>query len=120
VPPGVPDFMTRRRIAPPGSHRVEGRAWSGKAPIESVAFSDDGGATWRPADLGEPAGPWAWRGWSARWEPVRPGLHVLASRARDAAGNEQPLEPPWNLGGYANNAVHRVEVEVREPSPGAG
>jgi hypothetical protein len=38
---------------------------------------------------------------------------VLACRARDADGNEQPLEPAWNVGGYANNAVQRVAVSVR-------
>jgi hypothetical protein len=26
----------------------------------------------------------------------------------------QPLEPSWNLGGFSNNAVQRVSVEVRE------
>ena len=28
------------------------------------------------------------------------------------AGNRQPLEARWNVGGYANNAVHRVSVTV--------
>jgi hypothetical protein len=37
---------------------------------------------------------------------------VLCSRTRDEAGNEQPLEPAWNLGGYANNSVQRVPVTV--------
>jgi hypothetical protein len=32
----------------------------------------------------------------------------------DDAGNEQPVEPPWNLGGCVNNAVQRVRVTVRE------
>jgi DMSO/TMAO reductase YedYZ molybdopterin-dependent catalytic subunit len=113
VPPGIPDFMTRRRFASPGPVRVTGRAWSGWAPVERVEFTGDGGATWRPADLEPPVSPWAWRGWSVTWHPRRPGLHVLSSRARDGAGNEQPLEPRWNLGGYANNEVQRVEVEVR-------
>jgi hypothetical protein len=27
-------------------------------------------------------------------------------------GNEQPLEMPWNVGGYANNAVQTVRVTV--------
>jgi sulfane dehydrogenase subunit SoxC len=38
---------------------------------------------------------------------------VICSRATDAAGNTQPLAPPWNLKGYANNAVERVPVTVR-------
>jgi hypothetical protein len=37
---------------------------------------------------------------------------VLCSRATDAAGNTQPLEAPWNLKGYANNAVERIAVVV--------
>jgi DMSO/TMAO reductase YedYZ molybdopterin-dependent catalytic subunit len=112
APPGIPDFFTRMRMCPRGSQRVEGRAWSGRASIERVDFSDDGGKSWRPAELEPLLGPHAWRGWWIDWEPRRSGAHVLASRARDAAGNEQPLSPPWNLGGYANNAVERVEVTV--------
>ena len=41
-----------------------------------------------------------------------PGRHVLCARARDAAGNMQPDDPAWNVGGYANNAVQRVPVVV--------
>jgi hypothetical protein len=26
--------------------------------------------------------------------------------------NVQPLQPPWNVGGYENNAVQRVAVTV--------
>jgi hypothetical protein len=37
---------------------------------------------------------------------------VLCSRATDAAGNSQPLEAPWNLKGYSNNAVERIAVVV--------
>jgi hypothetical protein len=38
---------------------------------------------------------------------------MLCSRAHDAAGNAQPLEPRWNRKGYANNAVERIPVLVR-------
>ena len=111
VPPGIPEFLTRERTVAAGEVLVQGRAWSGLAPIASVEFSDDGGSTWAAAEL-EPAGePWAWRGFTYRWE-ARPGERVLCSRARDEAGNEQPVEPPWNLGGYANNAVQQVPVTV--------
>ena len=44
---------------------------------------------------------------------VRAGEHVVCSRATDAAGNAQPLEPAWNLKGFANNAVERLSVIVR-------
>jgi DMSO/TMAO reductase YedYZ molybdopterin-dependent catalytic subunit len=109
VPPGIPEFMTRDRTVSAGQVLLEGRAWSGQAPIASVEVSADEGSTWAPAEL-EPAGePWAWRGWTYRWK-AEPGDHVLCSRARDEAGNEQPLEMPWNLGGYANNAVQTVRV----------
>ena len=30
----------------------------------------------------------------------------------DATGRMQPDTPPWNVGGYANNAVQRVTVTV--------
>lgn len=113
VPPGIPEYLTRSRIVEAGQHVLRGRAWSGQAEVAGVEISADGGSTWAEAEL-EPAtlGRWAWRAWSFTWDAV-PGEHELCCRARDAAGNEQPLEPQWNLGGYANNAVQRVSVMVR-------
>jgi sulfane dehydrogenase subunit SoxC len=111
VPPGVPDFMTRTRYVEPGPITLTGRAWSGHGSIERVEVSTDGGATFNAAVLEAPLGPTAWRGWSFNWTAT-PGEHVLSSRATDAAGNTQPLEPPWNLKGYANNAVERITVQV--------
>jgi hypothetical protein len=40
---------------------------------------------------------------------------VLCCRARDEAGNVQPLEQDWNLGGYENNAIQRILVTVEAP-----
>jgi sulfane dehydrogenase subunit SoxC len=111
VPPGIPEFLSRDRIAEPGEHVIEGRAWSGFAPIAAVDFSSDRGSTWEPAELDSQEERWAWRGWRFRW-PAEPGEHVLCSRARDEDGNEQPVEPAWNLGGYSNNAVQTVNVTV--------
>jgi DMSO/TMAO reductase YedYZ molybdopterin-dependent catalytic subunit len=113
IPPGVPDFLTRERFVDAGPCRLEGRAWSGWAPVERVEVSTDGGATWHDARLGEPVGERAWRGWSYEWDAL-PGSHVISSRATDAAGNEQPIEQPWNLKGYVNNEVERIPVTVRE------
>jgi sulfane dehydrogenase subunit SoxC len=111
VPPGVPEFLTRERRMEPGPVTLIGRAWSGQAPIERVEITTDGGETFTAATLDSPLGPHAWRGWRLDWD-ARPGEHELASRATDAAGNTQPLEPPWNLKGYANNAVERIRVVV--------
>jgi sulfane dehydrogenase subunit SoxC len=111
VPPGVPDFMTRERHLEAGPVTLTGRAWSGQAPIERVEVSTDGGATFAEAALDPPLGPHAWRGWRFEWD-APPGDHVLGSRATDAAGNAQPVDAPWNLKGYANNAVERIRVVV--------
>jgi DMSO/TMAO reductase YedYZ molybdopterin-dependent catalytic subunit len=112
APPGIPDFMTRERHLAAGPCRIEGRAWSGFGDIDAVEVSADGGATWAPAALGElpPAG--AWRAWTYEWQ-ASPGEHELCSRARDSAGNQQPVEAAWNVGGYANTSVQRVPVTVR-------
>ena len=111
VPPGVPEFMTRERRLPPGPVTVSGRAWSGHGAVERVEVSLDGGRTFADAELDEPLGAAAWRGWRLEWEAVV-GEHVLSSRATDSAGNVQPLDPRWNLKGYANNAVERIPVRV--------
>jgi sulfane dehydrogenase subunit SoxC len=112
IPPGIPDFATRERRLEPGPTTVRGRAWSGLGGIERVEASADGGATWSPARLGPQPSRWAWRAWEWDWEPREPGVYELCCRATDSAGNQQPLDAPWNLGGYANNGVHRVPVVV--------
>ena len=63
------------------------------------------------ARLDAAVGEHAWRGWRASWNAA-PGEHELSCRATDAAGNVQPLEPPWDVTGFGNNAVQRVAVRV--------
>jgi DMSO/TMAO reductase YedYZ molybdopterin-dependent catalytic subunit len=112
IPPGIPEFLTRRRFLETGSHRVEGRAWSGHGAVSRVEVSTDGGATWRDAQLGDELSAFAWRHWWFTWEARIPGEHVVCCRATDTRGLIQPLEPTWNAGGYENNAVQRVLVTV--------
>lgn len=112
VPPGLPDFLTRARVVEAGACEINGRVWSGAGEIAGVEVSTDGGARWSSAELAPPVlGRYAWRGWRYRWQAT-PGEHELCCRARDAAGNEQPLRPAWNLGGYVNTAVQRISVTV--------
>ncbi|MGN9908475.1 molybdopterin-dependent oxidoreductase [Phytohabitans sp. LJ34] len=139
-PPGFPDFMSRVRVLRPGPVILDGRAWSGHAPVERVEVTTDGatwaeaaldpvggGATWggaapgpaeggarRGGDALDPAGDdFAWRRWTFAWTAT-PGRHTLGARATDASGRTQPDRPPWNRGGFANNLVQRVEVAVTE------
>jgi DMSO/TMAO reductase YedYZ molybdopterin-dependent catalytic subunit len=112
VPPGIPDFLTRRRFVDAGLVQLRGRAWSGHGEIVRVEVSADGGATWREAEPGVPAGPHSWTPWTAAWE-AEPGEHELCCRATDASGRTQPAAARWNAGGYANTDVQRIAVTVR-------
>jgi DMSO/TMAO reductase YedYZ molybdopterin-dependent catalytic subunit len=112
VPPGIPEFATRRRFAKPAAQTLKGRAWSGSGAIEAADVSSDGGARWHPGELGPPATLYAWRRWIFEWRPKAAGDYELCCRATNSAGNRQPTAAPWNLGRYANNAVQRVPVTV--------
>ena len=110
IPPGFPDFLTRRRTVEHGRISVRGRAWSGLGQVTRVEFGVDG--AWQDASLTPSVGPHAWCGWSADWD-AEPGDHILSCRATDAAGNRQPTEQPWNMQGMGNNLVQEVRVVVR-------
>jgi len=111
VPPGIPDWYTRRRLVERGPVELFGRAWSGAGvPIAKVEVAVDG--QWQQAVLDPPAGRYSWRGWRCQWHAA-PGEHDLACRATDANGDTQPIEQRYDRGGFGNNAVHRVEVTVR-------
>ena len=114
IPPGIPGFPARTRTVDLGEVILEGRAWSGLAPVAAVEVSTDGGANWDVAELDRDVeSPWAWCRWRFVWRPGAAGDVELCCRARDAEGNTQPLEPAQNLGGYVNNGVQRVRVTVR-------
>lgn len=116
APPGVPDVISRHRFVAPGRHTIQGTAWSGSGRITRVELSADGGTTWRDAELVKVFDdPYAWTQWRAVWDAGVPGEHVLASRATDAAGNVQPLDPQarWNRQGMGVNGVQRVPVTVQ-------
>jgi len=113
IPPGIPEFLTRHRYVERGPCQLSGRAWSGSGPIVRVELSADGGRSWTDTLLCQPIAPHAWQAWTSTWQPPGIGDYELCCRATDAAGNTQPLQPVWNLGGYAVNAVQRVPVTVR-------
>jgi sulfane dehydrogenase subunit SoxC len=113
APPGFTDYPARHRFADAGSLRLIGRAWSGHGHVTRVEVSGDGGETWSDAELGPaPVTSNSWRAWSFDWDATA-GEHELVVRATDEAGNVQPLDAPWNYGGFMNNMVQRVAVAVR-------
>ena len=111
TPPGIPDFYSRERFVTAGKIEIAGRAWSGAGPIECVEFGVNG--AWQPAVVEERQAAHAWQRWRIVWD-ARPGEWELACRATDATGERQPLVAPWDLSGFGNNGVQRVQVSVKE------
>jgi DMSO/TMAO reductase YedYZ molybdopterin-dependent catalytic subunit len=123
------EALTQFRVGEPLT--IRGAAWSGDAgPVARVDVSVDGGRSWTGAALPrDQRTDFGWRLWSYRWTPRREGEYTVLVRARDAAGNTQPLQQEWNPSGYLWNVVPRVTVrvglgverrigdEVRQPSP---
>ena len=108
--PGLPDAEPHRGRRTPRAARTR---------VVGVGPDRAGrGERGRRLDLGGP------RSSAMRSRPTRgvpgpstgmrdPASSSSAAGPRTTAGNEQPLEPSWNLGGFSNNAVQRVSVEVR-------
>jgi DMSO/TMAO reductase YedYZ molybdopterin-dependent catalytic subunit len=111
VPPGIPDWFTRQRMAEAGSIMVEGRAWSGGGvPVSKVELGIDG--IWHEAELIQSPERFAWSKWHFEWA-AQPGEFTLACRAVDANGDVQPGAPRWDNSGMGNNGIHQVQVTVR-------
>jgi sulfite oxidase len=91
------------------------RGWamgSGARVVTRVELSLDG-REWTPARLLPQESAWTWTFWEAPLV-LSPGRHTLMVRATDSSGATQPAEAAdtWNVKGYANNAWHRVAVEL--------
>ncbi len=98
---------------PAGQHQIRGFAWTGTGLIRQVSFSSDGGRSWDSAQLDTQPKAFTWVRWTFPWVAA-PGEHVLMSRARDDAGNEQPLvRDPARKDSYEQNACAPVHCIVR-------
>ncbi len=93
---------------------IRGVAWSGDAgPVTAVEVSVDGGRTWKPAAMHQDQrSQFGWRQWEFNWTPSQEAYYTILARARDAAGNTQPLDQEWNPSGYLWNVVPRVGIDV--------
>jgi len=104
--------------AKPGTVRISGTAWSNTSPVTGVEVSVDAGKTWKPAKLGKDQSRYAWRLWDLDWKAGE-GKYTLMARAKNAAGQEQPLSQEWNPSGYLWNVAQPIAVEVsaKQPAP---
>jgi sulfite oxidase len=98
-----------------GQLRIQGYAITGRhPPVTRVELSTDGGQQWLPATITHRGGPFAWCFWEAMLD-AQPGETEIISRAWDSLQQTQPQDaaPLWNLGGYANNAWHRIHIHIK-------
>ncbi|CAM3784865.1 molybdopterin-dependent oxidoreductase [Roseateles saccharophilus] len=90
---------------------VKGIAFDGGQGIREVAFSTDGGASWRAATLGADLGRYSFREFRFGFTPA-PGQHDLRVRAWNRSGQSQPMEALWQPAGYMRNVVESVRISA--------
>jgi hypothetical protein len=92
--------------------KVRGIAFDGGYGIAEVVFSEDGGKSWRQAQLGQDLGKYSFREWTIGFKPERAGNYPLKVKATNRIGQSQPMEALWNPPGYMRNVVETVKIEV--------
>jgi sulfane dehydrogenase subunit SoxC len=95
----------------PGVYELTGLAWSGRGTIARVDVTTDGGFTWAVTDLQRPVLPRAHTRfrWTWNWDGA---AALLASRATDDTGYEQPALPTLvDVRGFNSN-YHNNAIQV--------
>jgi DMSO/TMAO reductase YedYZ molybdopterin-dependent catalytic subunit len=88
---------------------VRGIAFDGGQGIREVAWSTDGGQTWRAAKLGDDLGRYSFREFTFPFTPEK-GTYDVRVRAWNRSGQSQPMEALWQPAGYMRNVVERIAV----------
>ena len=111
-PPGMPDWISRKRLVSAGLVTLIGRAWSGGGKkITKVEILCNN--KWVEANLDHSESKYSWTKWTLDWS-ARQGYHILSCRATDETGDIQPEDPIFNVGGFANNSIQKIEVFVND------
>ncbi len=90
---------------------VRGIAFDGGQGIREVAFSSDGGLSWRGAELGRELGRYSFREFTFGFTPSK-GNYDLRVRAWNRSGQSQPMQSLWQPAGYMRNVVESVKVSA--------
>ena len=88
---------------------VRGIAFDGGTGIRDVAYSIDGGRTWREAKLGKELSRYSFREFKFGFMPSR-GNYDLRVRATTRSGETQPYDAKWQPAGYMRNVVESVRI----------
>jgi sulfite dehydrogenase len=88
---------------------VRGIAFDGGQGIREVAWSIDGGQSWREAALGQELSRFSFREFTFGFTP-QAGSYDLRVRAFNRSGESQPMDPLWQPGGYMRNVVESVKI----------
>ena len=88
---------------------VRGITFDGGQGIREVAWSADGGQTWREATLGPDLGRYSFREFTFG-VTLPKGSYDLLVRAWNRVGASQSMEALWNPSGYMRNVVEATRV----------
>ena len=99
------------RIAAGRAVSVRGIAFDGGQGIRDVAYSIDGGYSWREAKLGKELSRYSFREFTFGFTPSR-GDYDLRVRATSRSGETQPYDAKWQPAGYMRNVVESVRVSA--------
>jgi DMSO/TMAO reductase YedYZ molybdopterin-dependent catalytic subunit len=108
----ITNLIEGQRFAPYQSIEAKGVAWDGGYGIAAVDVSQDGGRSWRPAELLADLGRFSWRQWRYMVAAPRAGTYGIMARAVNRIGASQTFELNFNPAGYHNNVVQRVNIQV--------
>ena len=107
MPAGFPRLHVPHPDPPTRAITLDGRAWSGWAPVTASRSASTAARAGRLRSWRRRPGTAGGCGGRGRWDAAT-GRYRLAARAQDASGRGQPVDARWNRGGFANNLVQRV------------
>lgn len=99
-------------VRPGAPVALRGIAFGGDCGVARVDVTTDGGATWRPATLGEDAGAYSFRRWTATVTAPPAGTLAAMIRCTNTNGAAQPAVANWNGGGFMRNVIETVRLAV--------
>jgi DMSO/TMAO reductase YedYZ molybdopterin-dependent catalytic subunit len=90
---------------------VRGIAFGGNTGVKAVELSTDGGASWKPTDVGADEGKYSFRQWSTSLTAPAGDLMVMV-RCTNTDGLAQPATPNWNPSGFMRNVIETTRLRA--------